>query len=202
MMRVVGLWLLLWLSPWVAAEERWFGVELILFLNQPIGSQGGEEPLPAVRAEPIQRRLMQANFPFAPLEEGRRQLTELTRALQQSSRYKLLRAFSWVQAVGSKGSAVPARLQPEGGSGSFTANYSDQQGQSHQISIEGNATLSLSRYLHVDLNLLMSDTLTGQTTPPRYYHVQQSRRMKSGEIHYLDHPTVAALIRIQPVGAP
>jgi hypothetical protein len=43
--------------------------------------------------------------------------------------------------------------------------------------------------------------LEAEAEPPRgtgWVHVQQSRRMRSGELHYLDHPRLGVLLRIEP----
>ncbi|MGE0623285.1 MAG: CsiV family protein [Pseudomonadales bacterium] len=37
---------------------------------------------------------------------------------------------------------------------------------------------------------------------PRYMVLSESRRMRSGELHYLDHPKLGVLVRIDPVALP
>ena len=36
-------------------------------------------------------------------------------------------------------------------------------------------------------------------TPVRAAHIQQSRRMRSGEMHYVDHPMIGLIIKVDPV---
>ena len=92
--------------------------------------------------------------------------------------------------------------------------------------MEGTLKLVLSRYLHIYTDLIyrepLSDTAISAETPlgggtepdlfslaensfsvplqPRYqvYHLQQSRRMRSRELHYLDHPLFGMAILVTP----
>ncbi len=69
-----------------------------------------------------------------------------------------------------------------------------------QAKLKGLIEIHVSRYLHSDIQLQyipkqarsLSETIS----------LKQKRRMRSKEIHYLDHPYVAALIRIIPVEHP
>ena len=38
--------------------------------------------------------------------------------------------------------------------------------------------------------------------PARHVLLSESRRMRPGELHYLDHPWLGILVRIEPVDAP
>lgn len=62
--------------------------------------------------------------------------------------------------------------------------------------MRGTLLLHVSRYLHVEPDLWLTD----QDARDRLYHVQinQSRRMRSEELHYLDHPKFGLLIQINP----
>lgn len=66
--------------------------------------------------------------------------------------------------------------------------------------VKGLFHLHVSRYLHskIDLQFLPN----AASTPAELISIQQSRRMRSKEIHYLDHPLVGAIIRIIPVEHP
>lgn len=41
---------------------------------------------------------------------------------------------------------------------------------------------------------------TPQLVPVRAAHIRQSRRMRSGELHYIDHPMLGIVVRVVPVG--
>jgi hypothetical protein len=75
----------------------------------------------------------------------------------------------------------------------------------------GTVRLSLTRFLHVKLDLTYLDTQAVQRGPaaapgdltelpiaPRY-HIGDERTTRSGEIHYFDHPAFGVLIKITPV---
>jgi len=50
-----------------------------------------------------------------------------------------------------------------------------------------------------DLFAQAAAPLSGETMPRyRIYHLQQSRRMRSGELHYIDHPVLGLIIRVTP----
>ena len=76
----------------------------------------------------------------------------------------------------------------------------------------GTLTVDLRRFLHAHLDLYFKapgPVIDGEATLPtsgasssQWVHVQQSRRMRSGELHYLDHPWIGAIIRIERFEAP
>ena len=56
--------------------------------------------------------------------------------------------------------------------------------------------LHRSRYLHVEPDLwFMSNAADGQ---PYWVRINQNRRMRSEELHYLDHPLFGLLVRLTP----
>lgn len=74
--------------------------------------------------------------------------------------------------------------------------------------LRGNVTLHVSRYLHLRLDLSMPATsaaasnqtsLTLNERPT--YKLSESRRIRSGELHFFDHPKFGVLARIEPVDA-
>lgn len=87
--------------------------------------------------------------------------------------------------------------------------------------LDGTLKFYLSRYLHLDVNLLLKEpvpTAQAQTgTAPAsgsapasdvapasapevmYYRIAQERRIRAGDIQYFDHPKFGALIEIKPV---
>ena len=62
--------------------------------------------------------------------------------------------------------------------------------------LQGALRFHLSRYLHLEPLLWYgSDTDTGQRV---WVKIDQNRRMRSEELHYLDHPLFGLLVRITP----
>ena len=60
--------------------------------------------------------------------------------------------------------------------------------------LEGSVALHRSRYLHLDVNLRFTDDSTGSA---RQYRLQEQRRMRRDELHYLDGPKLRALARVR-----
>jgi hypothetical protein len=85
--------------------------------------------------------------------------------------------------------------------------------------IEGFIDVTVSRYLHFAGTLwyhadtlghapeflpLMPGSLSrhSQTTAEPYMQLQESRRMRSGDLHYLDHPKFGVIVKIDALEAP
>lgn len=62
--------------------------------------------------------------------------------------------------------------------------------------VSGLVRVRRGRFLHLDTDLVLHDAMNGQP-----YHVRHKRRMRSDELHYVDHPKVGVLVeatRIEP----
>lgn len=72
--------------------------------------------------------------------------------------------------------------------------------------INGTITLSRSRFLHIDADLVYHNVLPEQkgdiVLPTRYFRMQASRRMRSTEVNYIDHPMFGMLVLITPYESP
>ncbi len=78
--------------------------------------------------------------------------------------------------------------------------------------IDGTIRLSRARYLHVDVDILYTPrgAQSGATdvgsTPTRpkttAFRMRQSRRMRSGKLHYIDHPLFGVLVLARPYKPP
>ena len=65
--------------------------------------------------------------------------------------------------------------------------------------IEGTLRLSRARYLHLEANLLHHRQVPLDTpTEGTMFRLQDSRRMRSKEVHYIDHPLVGLLVLVTP----
>ena len=63
--------------------------------------------------------------------------------------------------------------------------------------LNGHIGITLGRYLHANTKLwLHPDPSSNQ-----YALLHESRRMRSGELHYIDHPMMGVLINIEPIKA-
>ena len=135
-------------------------------------------------------------FTFRVLRPEELQLTNQYRVLARLPAYHPLVHGGWVTLGLPDSSALPVDLGVLG-----VANPA------------GTVRLSLTRFLHVKLDLTYIDTQAAQRGPaaapgdltelpiaPRY-HIDAERTTRSGELHYFDHPAFGVLIKVTPVKA-
>lgn len=60
--------------------------------------------------------------------------------------------------------------------------------------LDGTVSLARSRYLHMAVDLIYVDPNSGIPL-----QLRETRRMRSGELHYLDHPRFGVLVQVTPV---
>ena len=63
-----------------------------------------------------------------------------------------------------------------------------------------------SSYLHSELDLWLQDSSRHSTGDdefqgPRNPNLRESRRLRSKEVHYFDHPRFGAILQLIPVGS-
>jgi hypothetical protein len=138
--------------------------------------------------------------------------------IDRRSNLRVLFHGAWIQPGGTLGDTDAVLIS--GGK---------RYGRHHEL--EGYVTLTVERYLRLDTNLWMSrfavagglpstdapvlprPRLAGGTgaaaeesadtySPSQIYVMDQERRMRSGELHYLDHPRFGALVQVTPYRAP
>jgi len=147
-------------------------------------------------AEPDTAAVPENEFTFRVLRPEELQLTSQYRVLARLPAYHPLVHGGWVQLGLPDASALPVDL--------------GVLGVTNPI---GTVRLSLTRFLHVKLDLTYLDTQAAQRGPvaapddltdlpiaPRY-HINDERTTRSGEIHYFDHPAFGVLIKVTPVKA-
>jgi Peptidoglycan-binding protein, CsiV len=135
-------------------------------------------------------------FTFRVLRPEELQLTSQYRVLARLPAYHPLVHGGWVQLGLPDSEALPVDLGVLG-----VANPA------------GTIRLSLTRFLHVKLDLSYVDSqaaqpgtaaapgdLTELPIAPRY-HLDAERTTRSGELHYFDHPAFGVLIKVTPVKA-
>ncbi len=97
-------------------------------------------------------------------------LAQVRAKLELSKKYRVLYHKGWNQPVFSKDDEASAWIDVPG-------------------LLEGSIKLYKKKYLHINVNLLYT-SLEGRV------RLQQNRRLKSKELHYLDHPLFGVLIRV------
>ncbi len=118
---------------------------------------------------------------YAKLSNSRRALVSVAKRMQRASGKPVrLTHMIWRQPAVGKLDAIPVFVSGKTRTGVLT----------------GTAKVHVKRYLHLDLDLLL-ETVNGP--PPGKFRMQAHRRMRSGKLHYIDHPIMGALVRITPV---
>ena len=147
---------------------------------------------------------------FALLEQAKR--------LTRGNRHRILWHKRWLEALPQRGRSRPVLVQ--------TGPLSDGI-----FELEGSLGVSVGRYLHLDAELWLHEPAVmiepvpqseAQDGPPvedlsaqldvelppfmaeslRYRALKERRRLKSDELHYLDHPRFGMLVIIQPTAIP
>ena len=112
-------------------------------------------------------------------------LHDLVRQLENSGEFEVLEQLAWQQPVPERGNPQPIYVNLSNGE------------------LQGHLAVTLGRYLHTQATLWLEPTPTAPTSDPAAYaQLDQSQRMRSGELHYFDHPLFGLLVRIDKVSPP
>lgn len=126
------------------------------------------------------------------------QLRTEARRIRRAPDMRVIRHGRWMQPAPPRNAGEPLLLQ-----------VGPQSGGVHAL--EGTLQITLGRYLHFQAELWRPARSSAQTPaasepgerePFPYVTLNQSRAMRSGELHYLDHPQIGVLVRIDPVPPP
>ncbi|WP_428604972.1 peptidoglycan binding protein CsiV [Sedimenticola sp.] len=193
-----------------AAEEApWYDVELILFKQgdptADLSENWPEDPGSPDWSNAVSLNPTPAEEPLPPytlLPQSSWRLNAEFNALRRS-RGELEPLFhqAWRQQVASNTAADAIYLGPD-------LHHRDD---TPPAPFEGLIKINVNRYLHVALDLLLRGA--NSNLPPAPFDAfssptqgsirfQGTRRMRSGELHYIDHPKMGALILISRVELP
>lgn len=180
----------------LAGNTRWYAVEIIVFADAR-GSYHNSESWNQDLAAPdfAHANVLAASSSsqsFKAIDPSHFRLQGVWNRLRNSSDYKPLLHTGWIQPGLPQNRAVGVKI--EAGAPSATL------GGARPLS--GVITVGLSRYLHLDANLLYRKAIAGGAEDaPRFetYQLSESRRMRSREIHYLDQPMFGVVAIITPL---
>ena len=129
-------------------------------------------------------------------------LSDVWASLRRSARYRPFLHVGWRQPGLSHGAARPVHVSPHLGV-RRTGGPEPEGGE--RPAVDGTVKVSLARYLHVDLDLVYSRPGNGENAAPNAvparFRLVSERRMRSGELHYIDHPLFGVLVLIEPLRA-
>ena len=182
-------------APSVSAEKPQekalphFEIELVLFTRDRASSGSSERWPENPGLLDWDRVLPSRSINNLPLSEAKLG-AEINSLSKTKGRLSPLMHRVWRQPVNSRNRALPVYLK------------SDREVLPGVPRLEGLAKISVARYLHVDLDLLLRGSTGQRGNYPgdfRTYRFTQHRRMRSGELHYLDHPKMGVLIEIRKI---
>lgn len=161
---------------------------------------------------------------FRPLHKKYFQLTEEAGLLEKDAQYRVLLHTAWRQPGMDAESALPVHIHRtfiqtnnappqagQAGQSTYQPYYSQTQNK-----LDGYVKIILSRYLHADIdltyttkipvgstNVITTTELENQNTElavsrPVVYHLAQTRKMRSQEVHYIDHPIIGVIVLATP----
>jgi hypothetical protein len=169
-----------------------YDVELVIFRNlsdkatpEAWGLEAGEAgqrlAIPDDESTPTAPRpeVPAATTAFPALPSAKFKMAGIEEALRRSRNFQPLAHFGWTQPGYPRDDARFLAIQPlvPGSSG-----------------LVGQIALSRGRYLHLTLDLVY------QGEDGQRYVLRQTRRMRSNERHYLDHPKFGVIALVTPTG--
>ncbi|MCP3869964.1 MAG: hypothetical protein GY703_18095 [Gammaproteobacteria bacterium] len=185
---VVGTLTLLMLYPLCSAgaNTRQYNVEMIIFERANSGSGSTEYWSDDPGAPDLAGARTPESFTVLPIS-SRRMGPEQYSLQRMGQGVKPLLHTAWRQTIYGESRTTPVHIR------------STSKGSDGSPRMEGTVSISVNRFLHVRFDLLLRESQFsggGNQT----YRFKSHRRMRSGEIHYLDHPKLGALIRIDRGG--
>lgn len=143
-----------------------FDVEIIVFRH--VNPDMTEQPAVAME-EPVATEVRRRRYPTLPADQL--QLGGASRRLLSSAEFSPILHAGWRQPT--EPNEVAAAMPVAGNRLGATVN--------------GTVRVSLDRFLRIEVDLAMDDG-SGQR-----FHLDQARRVRSGEVHYFDHPHFGVL---------
>ena len=190
------------------AADRWYTVEMIVF-DDPENEHLHAEHWPADPGEPSLQGAVElghergsdgAAHAFPLLSRSQLSLGAVWSSLRRSARYRPFLHLGWRLPGLPRRAARPAHVSlrlGDGGAGA-AGRVGGERPAAH-----GTVTVSLARYLQVEVDLLYHRPENGadvaSNTAPTRFRLVSERRMRSGELHYIDHPLFGVLIRLAPI---
>ncbi len=181
------------------------------------------------RDSPINHLLVEEDTPieqtgFVILPKNHWTLADAANKL--GHQYQLLLHTAWRQPITESAQAIYFQAgkpynTSEGNTGTTYPNFSGTTGG---YEFEGLLKLRKGRFIHADIDFVLQEPVKvdgsnvttashavwllnrdnwrpDTNTQLQSFRVQQSRKMRSKELHYIDHPALGVLIRIAPVVA-
>lgn len=195
------------------AAETWYEVELIVLAQRH--PDAGSEVWPVTGPPPLPQEtlltLPQADQPgisgkIAEVPAENLRLHAEAQRIAADAHYELLLHIGWRQPGLPKEQALPVRIR--------AVEAAPEGAEPRLPQLDGTLRLILARYLHLEVDLRYrsatavanGDSLfasfndTAAEEP--LYRLSETRRMRSREVHYLDHPMFGIVAMVTPYELP
>ena len=161
-------------------KESTYEIEVVVFENR-LPELVGDEMLTRDTASRV-RKLENVVTPDAAVSEPYL-YPAITNLLEQDGHYRVLAHQHWQQTIDAKTIAKPVRIVGN-----------------NPAELDGIIRFYMSRYLHLDVDLLFRQTAAGgDQRTEAVYRLTEQRKVKSQETHYFDHPKLGVLVRVMPL---
>ena len=214
-MKAIFTLLLLMITNIVFASEVGYEVEVIIFedttgiykhsekwpeLIEADENQVDTEEIKTIESKEIVNKNTKAIIVENIIRENYR-LNKQAEILEKHPDYRILVHKAWKQPGLDKVNALPMQL--------INKVSSEKPDNIVKSYIDGDITLIMSRYLHINTNLTFhrfvptpfntySNTENDSSSSFKEYPLIFERRMRSKEIHYIDHPLVGIIVLAVP----
>ena len=207
------------------ATAKDYAIEIIIFVNKS-GLQHTAEQFSINHIIPVTENGIKLDdesndTAWQPIPEEEFILNDVANKLKRSGQYRILKHMAWRQPVVDKNDSLPimiaagrdfTQLFPERAykqiEFSDTTKQTDNSSNNKVHELAGTIKVAITRYLHVYSDLVYrlprSNPLSGEDALNREkvlvdYAVHSHRRMRSRELHYIDHPLVGILVEATPI---
>jgi len=206
------------LNPVARKSENW---PLQLHMVQPEKIIPLGEPVPKLKEWLPKQADLKLSYKI--LNSKNYQLTEHVEKLAESKSKRVIFHTAWRQPGLDKHTALPVYFKREIPVPPVVENetsFEQQPTNTNPTELEGILRVTLARYLHLEAELSLRNKLP-ETTSDNPFEVldsdkpvvdmekqgvihlkQQRRRIRSKELHYLDHPVLGILLLITPYELP
>ena len=187
-----------------------YQIEVVLFENVRAGQAAGASLYVPRLGNAIGLNSDKAREMRYELIEEPQMLIDHAQKIRNSGEYRLLRHFAWRQPGLDARSTRAIRINVGKGINVYIPQeytqynrfvpaatgptFSEGSREITTTTVSGVLEVSLGRFLHLDARLVYTDPDTG-----RSYRLDQSRKMRSRELHYIDNPKFGMLVRIIPL---
>ncbi len=120
---------------------------------------------------------------FLELVDNQKDLINERRLLDEEPDLLVTHHLSWLQNVPERGKPLSVMVAKT------------------DVNLEGFVSVTIGRYLHFETDLWTTMGKRDDMAPPQenqFVALRESRRMRSNELHYLDHPALGVITKISP----